>query len=209
VRSAVALEAKKSISDLKKEDLKGKKVLVRCDLNVPFNKETGEISDDTRIRASVPTLKYLLEAGAKVAACSHLGRPKDGYDPKASLAPCAVRMGEYIGAEVQLAPDCVGVSVDKAMKECKEGQLIILENTRFYPQEEKNEAAFVENLAKPFDMYVNDAFGTAHRAHASTEGVTKFLKPSVSFEAPLVKTYIARVLEVPDLISEVLPMHAF
>jgi phosphoglycerate kinase len=183
VRSAVALEAKKSVSDLKKEDLKGKKILVRCDLNVPFDKETGEISDDTRIRASVPTLKYLLEAGAKVAACSHLGRPKDGYDPKASLAPCAVRMGEYIGSEVQLAPDCVGVSVDKAMKECKEGQLIILENTRFYPQEEKNEAAFVENLAKPFDMYVNDAFGTAHRAHASTEGVTKFLKPSVSFKA--------------------------
>jgi len=125
-------------------------------------------------------LKYLLEAGAKVAACSHLGRPKGGYDAKASLAPCAKRMGEYIKAEVLLAPDCVGVSVDKMMKECKEGQLIILENTRFYAEEEKNEEAFVKNLAKPFDMFVNDAFGTAHRAHASTEGVTKFLKPSVA-----------------------------
>ena len=177
-------EAKKSITDIPKSELKGKTVLVRCDLNVPFDKNTGAISDDTRIRASVPTLKYLLEAGAKVAACSHLGRPK-GEDKAAdkasfSLAPCATRMGEYIGAEVKCAPDCIGAEVETMVSGLAEGQLIILENTRFYKEETKNEAGFVEKLAKPFDMFVNDAFGTAHRAHASTEGVTKFLKPSVA-----------------------------
>jgi len=180
----VSLDAKKSIEDIPKAELKGKTILVRCDLNVPFDKETGAISDDTRIRASVPTLKYLIEAGAKVAACSHLGRPK-GEDKAAdmagfSLAPCAARMGEYIGAEVKIAPDCIGDEVAAMVGGLKEGQLIILENTRFYKEETKNEAGFVEKLAKPFDMFVNDAFGTAHRAHASTEGVTKFLKPSVA-----------------------------
>jgi len=183
-RSMVSLDAKKSIEDIPKAELKGKTILVRCDLNVPFDKETGAISDDTRIRASVPTLKYLIEAGAKVAACSHLGRPK-GEDKAAdmagfSLAPCAARMGEYIGAEVKIAPDCIGDEVAAMVGGLKEGQLIILENTRFYKEETKNEAGFVEKLAKPFDMFVNDAFGTAHRAHASTEGVTKFLKPSVA-----------------------------
>jgi len=128
----------------------------------------------------VATIKYLLDAGAKVAACSHLGRPKGGYEAKFSLAPCAKRMGEYIKADVQLAPDCIGPSVEKLVGEMKDGQLIILENTRFYKEEEDNEAAFTKKLAAPFDMFVNDAFGTAHRAHASTEGVTKFLKPSVA-----------------------------
>jgi len=139
-----------------------------------------DIDDDTRIRSSVPTLKYLLDAGAKVAACSHLGRPKGGYEKKASLAACATRMSEYIGAEVKLAPDCIGPSVEKMISEMQEGQLIILENTRFYAEEEANDAAFTAKLAKPFDMFVNDAFGTAHRAHASTAGVTAFLKPSVA-----------------------------
>jgi len=176
----VVLDAKKSVSDLSVADLKGKKVLVRCDLNVPFKKGTTEIDDDTRVRASVATIKYLLDAGAKVAACSHLGRPKGGYEAKFSLAPCAKRMGEYIKADVQLAPDCIGPSVEKLVGEMKDGQLIILENTRFYKEEEDNEAAFTKKLAAPFDMFVNDAFGTAHRAHASTEGVTKFLKPSVA-----------------------------
>merc|ERR1711988_280369 len=158
--------------------LKGKKVLVRCDLNVPLDGKT--ITDDTRIRASVPTLKYLLDAGAKVAACSHLGRPKEGPEDKFSLGPCAERMSEYIGSDVKLAPDCIGDDVSSMIDGLGDGEMCILENTRFYKEEEKNEAGFVEKLAAPFDLFVNDAFGTAHRAHASTEGVTKFLKPSVS-----------------------------
>ncbi len=118
--------------------------------------------------------------GAIVTVCSHLGRPKDGPEDKFSLGPCAERMGELLGQEVTLAPDCIGDEVAKIVNEAKEGDVIMLENTRFYKEEEKNEPGFVEKLAAPFDLYVNDAFGTAHRAHASTEGVTKFLQPSVS-----------------------------
>jgi len=172
------LEAKKSIQDLADEDIKGKKVLIRCDLNVPLDGKT--ITDDTRIRASVPTLKYLIDKGASVAVCSHLGRPKDGPEDKFSLAPCAARLAELLEKEVKMAEDCVGDAVAKLVGDAGEGDVILLENTRFYKEEEKNEEGFVEKLAKPFDMFVNDAFGTAHRAHASTEGVTKFLSPSVS-----------------------------
>merc|ERR1712111_13855 len=138
------------------------------------------ITDDTRIRASVPTLKYLMDKGASIAVCSHLGRPKDGPEDKFSLAPCAARLGELLGKEVKMAGDCIGDAVSKLVSDAGEGEVILLENTRFYKEEEKNEESFVEKLAKPFDMFVNDAFGTAHRAHASTEGVTKFLSPSVS-----------------------------
>ncbi len=159
-------------------DLKGKKVLVRCDVNVPLDGKT--ITDDTRIRSSIPTIEYLKSKGAIVTVCSHLGRPKDGPEDKFSLGPCAERMGELLGQEVTLAPDCIGDEVAKIVNEAKEGDVIMLENTRFYKEEEKNEPGFVEKLAAPFDLYVNDAFGTAHRAHASTEGVTKFLQPSVS-----------------------------
>jgi len=172
------LEAKKSIEDLSDDDLKGKKVLVRCDVNVPLDGKT--ITDDTRIRSSIPTIKYLTEKGAKVTVCSHLGRPKDGPEDKFSLGPCAERMGELLGSSVTLAPDCIGEEVEKLVSEAEDGSVIMLENTRFYKEETKNEPEFVEKLAKPFDMFVNDAFGTAHRAHASTEGVTKFLSPSVS-----------------------------
>jgi phosphoglycerate kinase len=175
---SVELEAKKSVEDLSDDELKGKKVLIRCDLNVPLDGKT--ITDDTRIRASVPTIKYLMDKGATVAACSHLGRPKDGPEDKFSLAPCAERLGELLGKEVKLAPDCIGDEVAKMVAEAGEGDVILLENTRFYKEETKNEEGFVEKLAAPFDMFVNDAFGTAHRAHASTEGVTKFLKPAVS-----------------------------
>jgi phosphoglycerate kinase len=179
VRPAVMeLEAKKSIEDLSDEDLKGKKVLVRCDVNVPLDGK--KITDDTRIRSSIPTIEYLKGKGAIVTVCSHLGRPKSGPEDKFSLAPCAERMGELLGQEVKLAPDCIGEEVAKIVNEAKEGDVIMLENTRFYKEEEKNEPGFVEKLAAPFDLYVNDAFGTAHRAHASTEGVTKFLQPSVS-----------------------------
>jgi phosphoglycerate kinase len=158
--------------------LKGKKVLVRCDVNVPLDGKT--ITDDTRIRSSIPTIEYLKSKGAIVTVCSHLGRPKGGPEDKYSLGPCAERMGELLGQKVILAPDCIGEEVKKIVDAAKEGDVIMLENTRFYKEEEKNEPGFVEKLAAPFDLYVNDAFGTAHRAHASTEGVTKFLQPSVS-----------------------------
>jgi phosphoglycerate kinase len=173
----IELDAKKSIEDLSEADLKGKKVLVRCDVNVPLDGK--KITDDTRIRSSIPTIEYLKSKGAIVTVCSHLGRPKSGPEDKFSLGPCAERMGELLGQEVKLAPDCIGEEVAKMVAAAKEGDVIMLENTRFYKEEEKNEPAFVEKLAAPFDLYVNDAFGTAHRAHASTEGVTKFLKPSV------------------------------
>lgn len=158
--------------------MKGKKVLVRCDVNVPLDGK--KITDDTRIRSSVPTIEYLKNKGAIVTVCSHLGRPKSGPEDKFSLAPCAERLGELLGQTVTLAPDCIGEEVKKIVDAAKEGDVIMLENTRFYKEEEKNEPGFVEKLAAPFDLYVNDAFGTAHRAHASTEGVTKFLQPSVS-----------------------------
>lgn len=176
--SNLELEAKKSIEDLSDDELKGKKVLIRCDVNVPLDGKT--ITDDTRIRASIPTIKYLVDKGAIVSVCSHLGRPKDGPEDKFSLAPCAERMSELLGQDVPLAPDCIGDDVAKMVGDAKEGDVIMLENTRFYPEETKNEAGFVEKLAAPFDMFVNDAFGTAHRAHASTEGVTKYLSPAVS-----------------------------
>lgn len=175
--SSTELEAKKSIEDLTEADLKGKKVLVRCDVNVPLDGK--KITDDTRIRSSIPTIEYLKGKGAIVTVCSHLGRPKDGPEDKFSLGPCAERMGELLGQTVTLAPDCIGEEVTKIVDGASEGDVIMLENTRFYKEETKNEEGFVEKLAAPFDMYVNDAFGTAHRAHASTEGVTKFLKPSV------------------------------
>jgi len=181
VRSFTApteLEAKKSIEDLSDDELKGKKVLVRCDVNVPLDGKT--ITDDTRIRSSIPTIEYLKGKGAIVTVCSHLGRPKDGPEDKFSLGPCAERMTELLGQDVTLAPDCIGDEVAKIVGDAKEGDVIMLENTRFYKEETKNEPEFVEKLAAPFDLFVNDAFGTAHRAHASTEGVTKFLSPSVS-----------------------------
>jgi len=168
----------KSVSDLADSELKGKKVLIRCDVNVPLDGKT--ITDDTRIRSSMPTIEYLVSKGAIVSVCSHLGRPKDGPEDKFSLAPCAARMTELLGKEVKLAPDCIGDEVAALVNGATEGDVIMLENTRFYKEETKNEPGFVEKLAAPFDLFVNDAFGTAHRAHASTEGVTKFLSPAVS-----------------------------
>lgn len=171
------MPAKKSVKDLSDEDLKGKKVLIRCDLNVPLDGKT--ITDDTRIKSSIPTIEYLKSKGAIVAVCSHLGRPK-GKDDTFSLAPCATRMGELLGRDVPLASDCIGDVVSAIVGEAKEGDVVMLENTRFYKEETKNEPEFVKKLAAPFDMFVLDAFGTAHRAHASTAGVTKFLSPSVA-----------------------------
>lgn len=170
---------KKSVGDLSESDLKGKKVLVRCDLNVPLSGK--DITDDTRIRASIPTVKYLMDKGAKVLLSSHLGRPKDGPEDKFSLAPVAPRLSELLETEVVMAPDCIGEGVTECVDKMENGQVLLLENTRFYKEEEKNVAEFAEKLAANADLFVNDAFGTAHRAHGSTEGVTKFLSPSVRF----------------------------
>merc|ERR1719197_770416 len=171
---------KKSVEDLSEADLKGKKVLIRCDLNVPLNKDLA-ITDETRITASVPTIKYLTDKGAKVIACSHLGRPKDGPEEKFSLKPVAKKMGELMGKDIKCAPDCKATDeVKEIVGGMAEGDVIILENTRFYKGETKNDPELAESMASLADVFVNDAFGTAHRAHSSTEGVTKFLKPSVS-----------------------------
>merc|ERR1719377_54126 len=177
-RGQVNMMAKKSVGDLTSADLKGKKVLVRCDLNVPLDGKT--ITDDTRIRASVPTVKYLMENGAKVLLSSHLGRPKDGPEDKFSLGPTAPRLSELLGKTVTMAPDCIGDAVAGCVDSMADGDVLLLENTRFYKEEEKNVPEFAEKLAASADLFVNDAFGTAHRAHGSTEGVTKYLSPSVA-----------------------------
>jgi len=161
--------AKRTIRDV---DPSGKKVFVRVDFNVPL--ADGAVADDTRIRAALPTIKYLLEHGAAVALCSHLGRPK-GPDPKLSLRPVARRLGELLGREARLLPDSVGPAVRDAVAKLRRGDVVLLENVRFHPEEEKNDPSFAKELASGYDLYVNDAFGAAHRAHASTEGVAKIL----------------------------------
>ncbi len=161
--------AKRTIRDV---DPSGKKVLVRVDFNVPL--ADGAVADDTRIRAALPTIRYLLEHGAAIALCSHLGRPK-GPDPKQSLKPVAQRLGELLGRDVPLLPDSIGSAVREAVAQLRPGDVLLLENVRFHPEEEKNDPAFATELASGYDLYVNDAFGAAHRAHASTEGVAKVL----------------------------------
>ncbi len=152
-------------------DVAGKRVLVRVDFNVPLDKQTGAITGDTRVRAALPTIRYLLDRGAAVILMSHLGRPDGQVVPGLSLAPVAARLGELLGQPVPLAPDCVGDAVRRMVAALQPGQVLMLENLRFHPEEEKNDPAFAQQLAALGDVYVNDAFGTAHRAHASTEGV--------------------------------------
>jgi len=164
---------KLSIRDL---DVNSKEVLMRVDFNVPL--KDGAITDDTRIQAAVPSIRHLVAGGAKLVLCSHLGRPKGGPEAKYSLAPTATRLGEILGQDVALAPDCVGPQAAALRASLAPGQVLLLENTRFHPQEESNDKAFAEALAGKAEIYVNDAFGTAHRAHASTEGVTHFVGKS-------------------------------
>jgi phosphoglycerate kinase len=156
-------------------ELKGKRVFVRVDFNVPLN-EKGEVSDDTRIVLSLPTIRFVIEAGGKVILASHLGRPKGKRDPKFSLAPVAVTLSQLLGQKVTLAADCVGDEVRKQIEKMGEREVLLLENLRFHPEEEKNEEAFSKSLASLCEVYVNDAFGAAHRAHASTEGMTRYVK---------------------------------
>lgn len=166
---------KKSIKDLNKKDLEGKKVLIRVDFNVPVDKETGKITDDTRIVATLPTLNYLLDHQAKIIIMTHFGRPDGEKKPKYKLDNIAKRFSELIGKPVLKLDDCIGSEVSAKVNSLKNGEIIILENVRFYKEEEANDKEFAKKLAALGDLYVNDAFGTAHRAHASTEGVAHFL----------------------------------
>ncbi len=168
---------KKTVEDL---DVAGKRVLVRCDFNVPLKE--GVITDDTRIVAALPTIKYLLSQGARVILCSHLGRPKGEPKAEFSLAPVAARLTELLGQEVKFAADdeVVGPNAKAAVAEMKDGEAILLQNTRFRPEEEKNAENFSEELGSLCDLFVNDAFGTAHRAHCSTVGVTKYVSESAN-----------------------------
>ena len=162
---------KKTIEDI---DVNGKRVLVRCDFNVPQDEE-GNITDDRRIIAALPTIKYLMEHNAKVILCSHLGRPKGEFNMKYSLKPIAKRLSELLGKKVHMADDVIGDSAKCLVASLREGDVMLLENVRFHKEEEANDMAFSKALAELADVYVNDAFGTAHRAHASTEGVAKYL----------------------------------
>ncbi|MFH7241411.1 MAG: phosphoglycerate kinase [Spirulina sp.] len=170
---------KKSVASLTAADLEGKRVLVRADFNVPLD-DQGAITDDTRIRAALPTIQDLTGKGAKVILTSHFGRPKAQVVESMRLTPVAKRLGELLGQDVIKCDDCIGDAVAAAVNGMSNGQVALLENVRFYAGEEANDPEFAKALAANADLYVNDAFGTAHRAHASTEGVTKYLSPSVA-----------------------------
>ncbi|MGK7930676.1 MAG: phosphoglycerate kinase [Microcystaceae cyanobacterium] len=171
--------SKKTIANLSESDIKGKKVLVRVDFNVPLD-DSGKITDDTRIRAALPTIQDLTKKGAKVILCSHMGRPKGKVVDSMRLTPVSKRLAELLGQDVVMCDDCVGDSVTAAIAGLSDGQVALLENLRFHKEEEGNDPEFAKALASNADLYVNDAFGTAHRAHASTEGVTHYLSPSVA-----------------------------
>src|SRR5246127_1489882 len=185
---------KLSIRDL---DLKNKTVFIRVDFNVPLAPGGQEITSDKRIRASLPTIRYALEHGAAVILASHLGRPKGKPNPEMSLKPAAARLSELLGQPVKMAPDCVGPAVEKMRP--KPGEVLLLENLRFHPEEEKNDPGFSKQLASLCDVYVNDAFGSAHRAHASTVGMIQFVRQAASgllMDKEL--EYLSKVTKNPD-----------
>ncbi len=184
---------KKTIRDI---DVQGKHVLVRVDFNVPVKE--GVVGDDTRIRAALPTLKYLLEKGAALILCSHLGRPKGEVKPEFSLRPVAEHLGKLLGKPVAFAEDCIGPKAVEAAKALKVGEVLLLENTRFHAGETKNDPEMAKQLAALADVYVNDAFGSAHRAHASTEGVTKFLPAVAGFLLEKEIKYLGQAVADPE-----------
>lgn len=184
---------KKTVRDI---DLKGKRVLMRVDFNVPM--QDGKVTDDKRIRASLPTIQYVLDQGASVILMSHLGRPKGGPDPEFSLKPAADVLAELLGRPVKMAPDCVGPEVEAMAKALQPGEVLMLENTRFHPGEEKNDLELAKQLAALGDVYVNDAFGSAHRAHASTEGVARFLPAVAGFLMEQELEYLGRATANPE-----------
>ena len=184
---------KKTIEDVQ---VKGKKVLVRCDFNVPLDADKN-ITDETRINAALPTIKYLLENGAAVILCSHLGRPKGEFNMKYSLAPVAKRLSEKLGFEVKLAKDVIGPDAKKLAAEVEPGKAILLENVRFHAEEEKNDPAFAKELASMAELYVSDAFGTVHRAHASTAGVADYLPAVAGYLIGKELTFLGNAVENP------------
>jgi phosphoglycerate kinase len=186
-------------------DLANKRVFIRVDFNVPLSEDGSTITDDTRIKATLPTLKYALEHKAKLILASHLGRPKGKVNPKYSLRPVVDRLRELLGkalgkaVNVAFAPDCIGEEAATLSRQLESGQVLLLENLRFHAEEEANDPAFSQKLASLAEVYVNDAFGSAHRAHASTEGITRFLKPAVAgllMEKEI--TYLGKALEAPE-----------
>jgi phosphoglycerate kinase len=183
---------KKTVRDI---DPRHRRVLVRVDFNVPL--KNGAVADDTRIRAALPTIQYLIERGGEVVLCSHLGRPKGGPDPKYSLQPAAQRLSELLGRPVPLVPDCIGPQAEGAAAEMRPGDVILLENLRFHPEEEKNDPGFAQKLSVLADLYVNDAFGSAHRAHASTEGVAHLLPAVAGFLMEKEIEYLGQAIENP------------
>jgi phosphoglycerate kinase len=184
--------AKKSVRDI---DVKGKKVLVRVDFNVPI--KDSVVQDDTRVRAALPTIQYLLDKGAAVILFSHLGRPKGGPDPKYSMKPVADYLAGILGKAVAFAADCVGEPADTAAAALKPGDVLVLENTRFHPEEEKNDLDLAKKMAALADIYVNDAFGSAHRAHSSTEGVARFLPAVAGFLMEKEIEYLGQAVDEP------------
>ncbi len=183
---------KKTVRDV---DLKGKRVLMRADFNVPL--EDGKITDDTRIRAALPTIKYILDQGASLILMSHLGRPK-GPDPALSLKPVAARLSELLGREVKMAPDCVGDEVKAMAEALKPGEVMLLENTRFHKGESKNDPEFAAQLAALGEIFVNDAFGTAHRSHASNVGVSQHLPAVAGFLIEKEIEFLSKATENPE-----------
>lgn len=183
---------KKTVRDI---DVKGKKVFVRVDFNVPV--KDGVVGDDTRIRAALPTIQYLLDQGAAVILASHLGRPKGGPDPKYSLKPVADYLANLLGKPVVFAEDCIGPVAEAAAAALKPGEVLVLENTRFHPEEEKNDEGMSKALAKLADIYVNDAFGTAHRAHASTAGIAAYLPAVAGFLLEKEIKYLGQAIDDP------------
>ncbi len=186
--------SKKTIRDI---DLKGKRVIVRVDFNVPQDKE-GKITDDNRIVGALPTIKYLVDQNAKVVLMSHLGRPKGEFNMKYSLAPAALRLSELLGRPVKMAKDVIGEDADSTVASLKEGEVCLLENLRFHNEEEKNDPDFAKKLSGYGDIYVNDAFGTAHRAHASTEGVAHYLPAVSGFLIEKELKFLGGAVEHPD-----------
>ena len=186
---------KKTVRDI---DVTGKKVLVRCDFNVPLDKETGKITDNRGIRAAIPTIEYLIDHNAKVILCSHLGRPKGEFNLKYSLKPVAKELSKLLGKEVKLAKDVIGEDAEKLTSEIKEGEVVLLENVRFHKEEEENDPEFAKKLASFAEIYVNDAFGTAHRAHASTAGVADYLPAVSGFLIEKELEFLGNALDNPE-----------
>ena len=186
---------KKTVEDI---EVKGKRVLVRVDFNVPLTANTGAIRDDSRIRASLPTIKYLVDHKAKIIICSHLGRPEGKVVENLRMRPITQRLSQLIGLPVGTASDCIGKEVESKVERLKEGDILILENLRFHPEEEENNADFARKLARLADIYVNDAFGTAHRAHASTVGVVKYLPAVAGFLMKKELEIMEKLLHFPE-----------